>query len=456
MLQISNNESINAKVNTDDLHSFKEINLSPEKSIFKRWLIIFFIAIIIVLFLPWTQNIQSVGYLTALNPEQRPQMINSVIAGQINKWFVQEGDFVKKGDTIMFITEIKDDYFDPNLLENVDQQIKAKESSVVSYMEKVRALDSQVDALLANKKLKIQQTENKLKQAYLKVKSDSIEYLAATNNLIVAEEQLKRYEELYSKDLISKTEFESRKVSLQNANAKAIDAENKLLISKNEILVAQAELNTVENDFKDKISKAESEKYASLSSMYDAEAQVSKLQNSYANYDARSGFYYITAPQDGFVTKAVQTGIGETIKEGDPVVSIIPAKIAMAVEMYVDPVDLPLVNKGQKVRFIFDGFPAFVFSGWPNSSFGTFGGEVYAIDNFISPNGKYRMLVTPDQDDLPWPPGLRVGTGANGMALLQDVPIWYELWRKLNGFPPNFYTGTNGESKKADSEKEKK
>ncbi|MEZ4800037.1 MAG: HlyD family efflux transporter periplasmic adaptor subunit [Flavobacteriales bacterium] len=456
MLQISNNESINAKVNTDDLQSFKEINLSPEKSIFKRWLIIFMLAIIVVLLLPWTQNIQSVGYLTALNPEQRPQMVNSVIAGQINKWFVQEGDFVKKGDTIMFITEVKDDYFDPNLLDNVDQQIKAKESSVVSYMEKVRALDSQVDALLANKKLKIQQTENKLKQAYLKVKSDSIEFLAATNNLVVAEEQLKRYEELYSKDLISKTEFESRKVSLQNANAKAIDAENKLLISKNEILVAQAELNTVENDFKDKISKAESEKYASLSSMYDAEAQVSKLQNSYANYDARSGFYYITAPQDGFVTKAVQTGIGETIKEGDPVVSIIPAKIAMAVEMYVDPVDLPLVNKGQKVRFIFDGFPAFVFSGWPNSSFGTFGGEVYAIDNFISPNGKYRMLVTPDQDDLPWPPGLRVGTGANGMALLQDVPIWYELWRKLNGFPPNFYTGTNGESAGADSENDKK
>jgi membrane fusion protein, adhesin transport system len=34
---------------------------------------------------------------------------------------------------------------------------------------------------------------------------------------------------------------------------------------------------------------------------------------------------------------------------------------------------------------------------------------------------------------------LRVGSGARGFALLNDVPIWYELWRQLNGFPPNFY-----------------
>ena len=83
---------------------------------------------------------------------------------------------------------------------------------------------------------------------------------------------------------------------------------------------------------------------------------------------------------------------------------------------------------------------AIVFSGWPNASFGAFGGEVVAIDNFISANGKYRVLVSPDPDDHPWPEGLRVGSGAVGMALLNDVPIWYELWRQLNGFPPNYYS----------------
>ncbi|MFZ4785741.1 MAG: HlyD family secretion protein [Flavobacteriales bacterium] len=439
MLEISNNESIGGRVKIDQFKSLNDL-YTPKNSRLKRWLIILLAVFIGIMFLPWTQNINSQGQLTSLNPEQRPQTVNSIIAGRIEQWFVREGDFVQKGDTIMFISEIKDDYFDPNLLKNTDQQIKAKESSVSAYMEKVRALDNQIDALISNQSLKIEQTQNKLKQAYLKVKSDSIEFEAARNNLKVAQDQLKRYEELYSKDLISKTELESRKVALQNANAKAVDTENKLLISKNEILIARTELSTIDNEFKDKIGKAESDKYASLSSMYDAEAQVTKLQNQYANYDVRSGYYYITAPQDGFITQAVQTGVGETIKEGDAIVSIMPSKYDLAVELFVDPMDLPLINKGQKVRFIFDGWPSFVFSGWPNASYGTFGGKVFAIDNFISPNGKYRMLVVPDENDVPWPNALRVGTGAEGIALLNDVPIWYELWRRFNGFPPNFYS----------------
>ena len=88
---------------------------------------------------------------------------------------------------------------------------------------------------------------------------------------------------------------------------------------------------------------------------------------------------------------------------------------------------------------MFDGWPTVVFSGWPNLSYGTFGGEVVAIDNFISQNGKYRILVAPDPNDVEWPDALRPGSGANGLILLTDVPIWYELWRNLNGFPPDFY-----------------
>jgi multidrug resistance efflux pump len=447
MLEISNNESVGQRVRIEDLKSFKQLDQGSNNNRLKRWLLILLCIFIAILFLPWTQNIDSKGVVTSLNPEQRPQTIHSVIAGRIDKWFVKEGDFVKKGDTIIYITEIKDEYFDPNLLENVDQQIKSKESSVSSYMEKVRALDNQIDALIANKAVKLQQADNKLKQAYLKIKSDSIEYEAAKNNLVVAQEQLVRFEELYKKDLVSKTEFETRKVALQNANAKSIDYENKLLITRNELINARAELNSIENDFRDKIGKAESDKFSSLSSMYDAEATVTKLQNQYVNYDMRSGLYYVTAPQDGYITQAIQTGIGETIKEGEAIISIMPYKYDLAVEMFVDPMDLPLINKGQHVRFIFDGWPAFVFSGWPNASYGTFGGKVFAIDNFISPNGKYRMLVVPEESET-WPPGIRVGTGANAIALLNDVPIWYELWRKFNGFPPDFYTLQDASSSK--------
>ena len=60
-------------------------------------------------------------------------------------------------------------------------------------------------------------------------------------------------------------------------------------------------------------------------------------------------------------------------------------------------------------------------------------------ENFISDNGKYRVLLAPDKQDNKWPEAVRVGSGAKTMALLDDVPIWFELWRQLNGFPPNYY-----------------
>jgi hypothetical protein len=135
----------------------------------------------------------------------------------------------------------------------------------------------------------------------------------------------------------------------------------------------------------------------------------------------------------------MQSGLGETIKQGDAIVSIMPAKYDLAVEMFIRPFDLPLLAKEQHVRIQFDGWPAIVFSGWPNTSYGTYGGTIIAIDNFIGNNGMYRILVSPDPTDHAWPEAVRVGAGTHNMVLLNDVPIWYELWRKINGFPPDYY-----------------
>jgi hypothetical protein len=133
-------------------------------------------------------------------------------------------------------------------------------------------------------------------------------------------------------------------------------------------------------------------------------------------------------------------GIGETIKEGAEIVNIVPADAELAVEMYVQPVDLPLIQPGNKVRFIFDGWPAIVFSGWPQLSNGTFGGVVIAIDQFAGPTNQYRVLVTQDPEEDKWPDLLRMGSGAEGIALFNDVPVWYEIWRQLNGFPADYYS----------------
>lgn len=432
-------------------HTFTLLKDFTARIILTRILVGLLIFFIIIMFVPWTQNIQSRGNVTALNPSHRPQTIQSVIGGRIEKWYVNEGDFVKKGDTIIYLSELKSEYMDPEIVPRAGKQIKAKEQSVASYMEKVKALDTQIDALYKIQKLKIEQTENYIKQATLKIVSDSIDLKAAETEYSIAKVQFTRMEQLHKDGLKSLTDLEQRKQKLQDALAKIVSAENKLLISRNDYLNAVIEKSSIQNQYSEKLAKTESEKYASLSDMYHVEGDVAKMQTQMMNYTVRTGMYYITAPQDGYITRAIRTGIGETVKEGEDLISIMPSDFSLAVELYIEPLNIPLIEKGQHIRIVFDGWPNIVFSGWPNSSYGTFGGKVVAIDNFISSNGKYRILITKDDDDYPWPKELRPSAGAFGMALLKDVPIWYELWRHISGFPPDYYK--NSVQKKAKEEK---
>lgn len=447
MLDISQH-SVKNKISKGDYKSFHLVYSGKNNTVLKRWLFGILLLILIILCLPWTQNISGDGVLTSLRPDQRPQSIQTIIPGRVEQWYVSEGDLVKKGDTIMRISEIKDDYFDPNLLMNVEDQIKSKESSVSGYMQKVAAMDRQIDALNEGAQLKRSQQLVKIKQAQIKVQSDSVESIVNANNAQIAKEQYERFQSLFEKGLKSQTELEQREMAYQSARSKQTETENKLLIARQELMNARTELSTIAQDFRDKVSKSESEKFSTMSVLYDTEAQVSKLQSQFAGYNQRSGFYFITAPADGFITRAVKSGIGETLKEGEEIVTLMPANNDLAVEMMIKPIDFPLLSKGQKVRFVFDGWPAFVFSGWPGSSSGTYGGIVVAIDNFTNAKGEYRILVSPDPNDSPWPPGIRVGAGAKGMALLNNVPIGYELWRQFNGFPPNYYQADAAHEKK--------
>ncbi len=439
LLNISKSNDNLLEEKLHDCRSFNEVMNASFAYNISRFLVYFLIFAILFTFLPWTQNIRALGKLTTLLPQDRPQDVQSMIAGKIEKWYVREGDFVFEGDTIVEISEVKDDYFDPLLLERTELQIEAKESAINSYNAKITALSVQIRALETLRVLKLSQAKNKVEQAKLKVTSDSIDVVAADTALAVAKIQLKRSEALFKDGIKPRSDFEDKTNKFQVSQAKYIEAQNKLLISKADLINAQIELNSIENDFLEKRSKAESDLASAESMLFQSQAELLKLTNQFSNYQFRMGQHFVTAPQSGHIVKTIKAGIGEMIKELETVATIVPSDRELAVELYVRPVDIPLIKLNKKVRILFDGWPAIVFSGWPYASFGTFGGKVAAIDNNISPNGRFRILVKPDKDDEEWPEPLRVGGGAIGFLLLNDVPIWYEIWRQLNGFPPEYY-----------------
>jgi multidrug resistance efflux pump len=400
------------------------------------------LATVLAMFLPWQQFVEGKGEVTAFAPRDRPQMVPTTISGRIVEWYVQEGQVVKAGDPILRITEVKDDYLDPRTIDRYTEQVTGKSQAVSSKREKVRQLGNQIALLEQNLRLSEQKARTKVAQYEAELRAaviDSSTFLT----------QLERQQALLEQELTRLTDLENARVRYQNAIAKVQEKRQNLQ-------AAQIELTSVPVEYGEKIAKARSDQAATQAEVGEGVADVAKLQQNVQNLEIRNGFYMIRAPQNGTVVRATRAGIGEQIKEGETVVTIMPADAQQAVALNVKPMDVPLLSVGRKVRLQFDGWPALQFAGWPSVSVGTFGGTVAVIDRVPGAKGDFRVLVVPDsttKGDGPWPRQLRLGSGVLGWAMLDEVSVGFEIWRRINGFPPSLREasdeGFGGEQKAA-------
>lgn len=411
------------------------------------------IIFVIILFLPWRQTIPGRGTVTALTPEDRPQTIQNQIGGRIERWYVSEGQEVKKGDTILTISEISQSYFDPNLPVRLQEQLSAKQGSAEAAKQKMLATQAQIDALNRGVKLQLIAAENKVKQSINQVRTDSADLVAVKQLYAISLARLERYEKGFKDGLFSLTDIESRRLSVQNDNAKVIAQENKLNTSRQALLNARIDLDNTRVKYQESVAKAQSDLGTALSGQASAQGEIAKLRNEIANIDFRRGLYVLRAPQDGFIIKTLKAGIGENIKDGESVATLQPRNPQVAAEIYVNAMDVPLIDGNNGVRLQFEGWPSVQFSGWPSVAVGTFAGSVFSVDKMASANGTYRVLIrqtlpVPEADE-PWPIQLRQGSGVYGRVILNSVPVWYEIWRQLNGFPPSLEKEPKGDPTKA-------
>jgi multidrug resistance efflux pump len=426
-----------------------------------RILMVVGIIFLIVLFLPWRQTIYGTGTLTAFTPQDRPQNVQNQIAGRIEHWNVREGQLVHKGDTLLMLSEVKDEYFDPNLPERLREQLAAKRGNVVAYQAKVNATDQQIAALRATLNVQLESAANKVEQAQNYLNSDRADLVAITTFYETAKARLLRYEEGYKNGLFSLTDIETRRLKLQEDLAKVTSQRNKVNSSEQNLANARIELANLRAKYGQDLAKANADRSTAVASREGYEGEVAVTRNKISNVEVRRSLYVVRAPQTGYIVRALKAGIGETIKEGESVATLQPEAPLLAAEMYVRAMDVPLIQPGRRVRIQFDGWPAIQFSGWPSVAVGTFGGYVTVIDVVSSVGGKYRLLVRPAQPqpgDQPWPKQLRIGSGVQGWVILDSVPVWYEIWRQLNGFPPALSTepGADGTAAKEGKEGKEK
>lgn len=394
----------------------------------------------LVLLLPWTQNVVATGKVISRYPDKKPQQVNTMIDGRIMKWYAYEGQNVVAGDTILVLEEVQPEYLDPELVRRTRDLIVAKSGAVEAYEAKIVALKDQEQALEQARELELSQARLQVEQTIQRLQADSAGFAQERVNMRIAEERFNRAEELFSDGLLSTTDFESRSLALQEADARFVRARNQFQAQRQALEMARIEVNRKAADFADKLAKNRSEQASTMAAVQDGMADRTKLENSLANYERRETGRVVRAPQEGRIVAALNSGVGEIVKAGTAVATVQPLDFIEAVELYVDAMDVPILHAGATARLQLDGWPALVFSGWPSASIGTFGARVVSVDQVINEKGKYRIILEPDPEEGQWPRPISIGSGALGIILLKDVPLGYELWRQLNGFPPEFYT----------------
>ncbi len=252
-------------------------------------------------------------------------------------------------------------------------------------------------------------------------------------DLATALAQRDRYRRLLPQGLVSGRDMELAEQKYNETDQKLQKAELDRKSAEIDVQAKSAKLEEVKSKTLADIAKIEADIQAAEAKVADYRKELLETESKIRGQRTQE----VRAPRDGTIQRLlVNVGV-QQVKDGDPIAILVPDAQDLAVEVFLDGNDLPLVGLGDPVRLQFEGWPAVQFVGWPSVAIGSFGGKVALIDPGDSGTGKFRILVTPD-DKSGWPSNryLRQGVRAKGWVLLRQVRLGYEVWRRLNGFPP--------------------
>lgn len=389
------------------------------------------ISIVAMAALPWQQSARGTGNVVAYVPQQRQQTITAPTKGVVAEVAegLYEGAQVKQGD---FILELEPTAANLALqlnaqLRDLSVKVATAEAKIEVYEQNIRDFAAARVSAIAGAQEMIKAAEAKL-QAKLRVIPgyEAKEWQTRVN--------YERQRGLMEKGIKSDREVEVFQTQWDVAKAELEAAGQEVAAAENEVEAKKHELEQKGREAQTKVDYARAMRE-------DAAGQAASTQKEKREVEIKLGELdrlIIEAPRDGTIFRLPVYERGQMVKEGDPLFTIVPDSSEYAVELWISGNDTPLVSPGDHVRLQFEGWPALQFAGWPSVAVGTFGGRVVAVDATDDGTGKFRLQVRPDPDDVPWPSQrfLRQGVRANGWVMLTQVPLWYEIWRQLNGFPP--------------------
>jgi len=426
----ASNVKSNATRRGSALHMVQSSRLAQRLA---RWLLVAMLVFMLAaVILPWQQTSRGKGQVVAYVPQERQQTIQSPIKGvvaQVAQNLV-EGSQVRKGQFILEIQPVA-----ANLVEQLEGQRRELEIKLESAKQAVKTYQDNFQTLENARDLAVEAADRLVDSAKEKLSSKQELLSGYQAKQLQAKLNLDRQKKLSQEGVKPIREIEQLEM-------KWAVAQSELESIQKDIKSLQFEVTAKEKERDEKRASAQAKVDLALAKQQEWIGKAANERKLISEIDVKLeelSRLRITAPRDGTIFRMPIYERGQTVKEGEAMLTIVPDITQKAVELLVPGNDMPLVQVGQEVRLQFEGWPAVQFAAWPSIAVGTFSGKVTTVDATDNGKGKFRILVVPNEaeDEQAWPSErfLRQGVRVNGWVMLKRVTLGYEIWRQLNGFP---------------------
>lgn len=414
---------------------FKSLQfVSAHPLVYRMWTftLILLLFILLVLFLPWRQTVTGEGELIAIDPSERVQSISSPIDGFVEKYFVHENDYVEKGTKLFNMTDLDKSY--ELRIQNIKKDYEQQHRNT---KDELTLLQKKRSSLLEQKTITLDLYDKRYIQSLEKLKILEILYEGRKKSYEVNFKQYERMKHLYGEKIESKRNYEKAEKNYITAKSEMENSEIDIAVQKRNLLIVQQEKKRFLEEIKNIILTVDNAILSTQTKLNVLKRDYERHLTDIARYETSS----VLSQKNGHVLRILKHDKNTYVRKGEEIMIFSPDITSRAILMRVSDFNMPLIKEGLKVRIRFHGWPVLHIPGWPAIRFGTFGGIITKVDPVLHEKGFYYAYIVEDPNE-PWPSveALRAGTKATVWVALSNVPIWYELWRLMNAFPPRMVT----------------
>jgi HlyD family secretion protein len=288
--------------------------------------------------------------------DSNQKIIQHLEGGIIEKIFVKEGDFVKKGQALIALNKISADS-NLNILSGELMAEKTNENRLVSEIEGKNFINrykntdyKNIEIIETQKKFfesrqmdlnnKINICENQIEQLKEEIKGLEIQKKSTEEQLFLFKKELETVEILVSEGYETETRFLNIKRSIEELNGNIGKYFSEIAKAKQSISKLKLEIFNIKNERKNEI----------LNELKETQKKIIDLDSKITNAKDILDRVIIRTEHDGIVSDMKFYTIGGVIPPHTDIMTIIPQNDDLIIESKISPQDIDNVNIGLKAK----------------------------------------------------------------------------------------------------------